>query len=158
MKDSRFRFARDGEIYFKKKKTGYRITMDVCKDKGGMYWVSDTRRGCTVSLPQSYLADAKEEARKLILAEEEAKRVWVVISEWNLEDRDAYGSTVYGVFKSYQAARKKFIEETIKADKDMEPMSTDSEEDAYNYAVWDLGNYSGNHVTVKIVESKITEE
>jgi len=156
MKDSRFRFARDGEIYFRKKKTGYRITMDTYKDRGGMYWVS--RGGWTVSLPHDYLADAKEEAKRLILAEEEAKRVWVVISEWNLEDRDAYGSTVCGVFKSYQAARKRFIEEAIRADKDMEPMSTDSEEDAYNYAVWDLGNYSGNHVTVKIVESKITEE
>lgn len=156
MKDSRFRFARDGEIYFQKKKTGYRITMDTYKNRGGMYWV--TKRGCTVSLPQDYLADAKEEARKLILAEEEAKRVWVVISEWCFEDRDAYGSTVHGVFASYQAAKKRFIEEAIKADEDMEPMSTDSEEDAYSYAVWDLGNYTGNHVTVKIVESKITEE
>lgn len=150
MKDSRFRFARDGEIYFKKKKTKYCIV-----NNEHVYWVS--KEGCAASLPQSYLADAKEKARQIILAEEEAKKVWVVISEWNLEDRDAYGSTVHGVFKSYQAAKKIFIEEAIKADEDMEPMSTDSEEDAYSYAVWDLGNYSGNHITVKIVESKITE-
>ncbi len=155
MKDSRFRFTRDGEVYFNKKKTEYAIEYNTYKDGGKIYFV--TKNGHTVSLPQDYLADAKEEARKLILAEEEAKRVWVVISEWCFEDRDAYGSTVHGVFKSYQAAKKRFIEEAIKADKDMEPMSTDSEEDAYKYAVWELGNYSGNHVTVKIVESKIIE-
>jgi hypothetical protein len=155
MKDSRFRFARDGEIYFQKKKTEYRITMDTYKDRGGMYWV--TRRGCTVSLPQDYLADAKEEARKLILAEEEAKKVWVVISEWNLEDRDSYGSTVVGVYKEYKRAKEALIREANEADKTMEPMNTDSEEDVFSYSVMEIGNYSGNHITIKIIGSMVIE-
>ena len=155
MKDSRFRFTRDGEVYFNKKKTKYTIEYNTYKDGSKIYFV--TKEGHTVSLPQDYLADAKAEARELILEDEKAKKVWVVISEWNLEDRDSYGSTVHGVFKSYSEAKKIFIEEAIKADKDMEPMNTDSEEDAFSYAVWELGNYGGNHITVKIVESKITE-
>ena len=85
------------------------------------------------------------------------EKVWVVISEWSLEDRDAYGSAVHGVFKEFKNAKKVFLDEAIKADEDMEPMSTDSEEDAFNYAVWEVGNYSGNHISIKIVESKITE-
>ncbi|MBO7731501.1 MAG: hypothetical protein J6S67_03085 [Methanobrevibacter sp.] len=156
MKDSRFRFTRDGEVYFNKKKTKYTIEYDTYDNGSKIYFIE--KNGDTVSLPQDYLADAKAEVRKLILKEEEAKKkVWVVISEWNLEDRDSYGSTVHGVFKSYSEAKKIFLEEAINADKDMEPMNTDSEEDAFSYAVWELGNYGGNHITVKIVESKITE-
>ncbi len=151
MKDSRFRFTSDGEIYFRKEKTEYYITKNAYA-----YWV--TKKGCAVTLPQDYLADAKEAARQIILAEEEDKRVWVVISEWNLEDRNLYGSAVHGVFKDYQVAKKRFVEEAIKAKADIEPMSTHSEEDSHRYAVWELGNYTGNHITVKIVESEITEE
>jgi hypothetical protein len=155
MKDSRFRFARDGEVYFNKKKTKYTIEYNTYKDGSKIYFVA--KEGHTVSLPQDYLADAKAEARRLILEDEKARKVWVVISEWCLEDRDAYGSTVHGVFKDFAEAKKVFLDEALKADKTMEPMDTDSEEDAYKYAVWELGNYSGNHVTVKIVESKIIE-
>jgi hypothetical protein len=155
MKDSRFRFARDGEVYFNKKKTKYTIEYNTYKDGSKIYFVA--KEGHTVSLPQDYLADAKAEVRELILEDEKAKKVWVVISEWCLEDRDAYGSTVHGVFKDFAEAKKVFLDEALKADKTMEPMDTDSEEDAYKYAVWELGNYSGNHVTVKIVESKIIE-
>ncbi len=99
----------------------------------------------------------KTKGMKPIDQDEKAKKVWVVISEWCLEDRDAYGSTVHGVFKDFAEAKKVFLDEALKADKTMEPMETDSKEDALNYAVWDLGNYLGNHVTVKIVESKIIE-
>ena len=88
---------------------------------------------------------------------EENNKVWVVISEWSLEDHDSYGSTVHGVFKDYNKAKKVFLDEAIKADEIMEPMDTDSEEDAYSYAVWDLGRYTENHITVKIVESQVTE-
>lgn len=155
MKDSRFRFARDGEVYFNKKKTKYTIEYNTYKDGGKIYFVA--KEGHTVSLPQDYLADAKAEARKLILEDEKARKVWVVISEWCLEDRDAYGSTVHGVFKDFAEAKKVLLDEALKADKTMEPMDTDSEEDALSYAVWDLGRYTENHITVRIVESQITE-
>lgn len=155
MKDSRFRFTRDGEIYFNKKKTKYTIEYNTYKDGSKIYFVA--KEGHTVSLPQDYLADAKAEARELILEDEKAKKVWVVISEWCLEDRDSYGSTVHGVFKDFTEAKKVFLDEIIKADKTMEPMSTDSEEDTYSYGVWDLGRYTENHITIRIVESQITE-
>lgn len=155
MKDSRFRFTRDGEIYFNKKKTKYTIEYNTYKDGSKIYFVA--KEGHTVSLPQDYLADAKAEARELILEDEKARKVWVVISEWCLEDRDAYGSTVHGVFKDYTEARRAFIDEVNKADETIEPMDTDSEEDDYSYAVYELGNYNGNHITVKIVESQITD-
>ena len=83
--------------------------------------------------------------------------VWVVISEWNLEDRDAYGSTVHGVFKSYEKAKEVFLDEAVKADDTMEPMDTNSEEDIYNYVIWEQGNYLGNHITIKIIKSEIKE-
>jgi hypothetical protein len=155
MKDSRFRFTRDGEIYFNKKKTKYTIEYNTYKDKSKIYFVA--KEGHTVSLPQDYLADAKAEARELILEDERARKVWVVISEWCLEDRDAYGSTVHGVFKDFAEAKKVFLDEALKADKTMEPMETDSEGDALSYAVWDLGRYTENHIAVRIVESQITE-
>lgn len=155
MKDSRFRFTRDGEVYFNKKKTKYTIEYNTYKDGSKIYFVA--KEGHTVSLPQDYLADAKAEARALILEDEKARKVWVVISEWCLEDRDAYGSTVHGVFKDFAEAKKVFLDEIMEADKTMEPMSTECEEDAYSYAVWDLGRYTENHITVRIVESQITE-
>jgi hypothetical protein len=155
MKDSRFRFTRDGEVYFNKKKTKYTIEYNTYKDKSKIYFV--VKEGHVVKLPQDCLADAKEKVRQLVLEDEESKRVWVVISEWCLEDRDAYGTTVHGVFKDFAEAKKVFIDEINKADRTMEPMDTDSEEDALSYAVWELGRYTENHITVRIVESQITE-
>ena len=156
MKDSRFRFARDGEIYYNGKDTGYRIDPTVWKGGGKTYTV---RKGKRIIFPKefSYIADAKMAARAAILEDEQKAKVWVVISDWTLEGRDIYGSTVHGVFKSYDEAKKVFLDEAIKADETMEPMSTDSEEDAFKYTVSELGNYTGNHITVRIVESKITE-
>lgn len=155
MRDSRFRFTRDGEVYFNKKKTKYTIEYNTYKDGSKIYFVA--KEGHTVSLPQDYLADAKAEARELILEDEKAKKVWVVISEWYLEGRDAYGSTVHGVFKDFAEARRVFIDESNKADETIGPMDTNSEEDAYNYTIYEQGNYHGNHITVRIVESQITD-
>ena len=45
---------------------------------------------------------------------EENNKVWVVISEWSLEDHDSYGSTVHGVFKDYNKAKKVFLDEASK--------------------------------------------
>lgn len=154
MKDSRFRFAREGEIYFKGKLTDYRITYNTYRDNSKIYFVEKNGRA---SFPFDYLAEAKAHARSLILEDEQKAKVWVVISEWTLEARDAYGSAVHGVFKDLQEAKKVWLDEVMKADSNMEFTETDSEENGLSYSVWELGNYIDNHINVKIVESKITE-
>ena len=156
MKDSRFRFARDGEIYYNGKDTGYRIDPTVWKGGGKTYTV---KKGKRIIFPKefNYIAEAKMAARAAILEDEQKAKVWVVMSDWTLEARDTHGSTVHGVFKDLQEAKKVWLDEVMRADSNMEFTETDSEEKGLSYSIWELGNYADNHINVKVVESKITE-
>ena len=92
MKDSRFRFTRDGEVYFNKKKTKYTIEYDTYDNGSKIYFIE--KNGDTVRLPQDYLADAKAEVRKLILKKKRLKRrfgllfqngIWKIVIHMDLQ-------------------------------------------------------------------------